>query len=127
MAQAFKETAHLKTDLKKFSDGWDAIWGKKEKSMKVFEFEAGEKDWVVAHDIESAKQCLIDLCDDYEEGFKEEAFSVKELTEEELKNLSFTNLDSDEEDAPDVSALEIMEKEKAKGREVPYHLGGTAY
>lgn len=29
MAQSFKETAHLKTDHKKFSEGYDAInWGK---------------------------------------------------------------------------------------------------
>lgn len=29
MAQNFKETAHLKTDQEKYSEGWDRIFGKK--------------------------------------------------------------------------------------------------
>ncbi len=29
MAQRFKETAHLKTDLKKYGDNYDRIFGKK--------------------------------------------------------------------------------------------------
>lgn len=30
MAQSFKETAHLRTDPEKFSEGWNRIFGKKE-------------------------------------------------------------------------------------------------
>jgi hypothetical protein len=35
MAQAFPETAHLKTDLKKFQDGWEHIFGKKEEETET--------------------------------------------------------------------------------------------
>lgn len=34
MAQEFKETAHLKTDKKKFDEGYNRIFGKKEKPVE---------------------------------------------------------------------------------------------
>jgi len=34
MAREFKETAHLKTNLKKYGDNYDAIFGKKKKKKE---------------------------------------------------------------------------------------------
>lgn len=46
MAQSFKEKAHLNTDRKAYSEGWDRIFGKKndEKEEKITEKEVEESD-----------------------------------------------------------------------------------
>lgn len=43
MAQAFKETAHLKTDQKAFEEGWERIFGKKKEEAKEEEAKEEEK------------------------------------------------------------------------------------
>lgn len=35
MGQSFKETAHLKTDLKKYGDNYDKIFGKKKMEVNA--------------------------------------------------------------------------------------------
>ncbi len=92
--------------------------------MKVYAIESsGETDWVVAENEESAKQCLIDLCSDYEEFFKEDGVDISVLTDAEIDELSFTDTDSDIENAPDLKARDLM----ANAEEIPFHLAGTVY
>lgn len=92
--------------------------------MKVFEFDfLGDKEWIVANNLEEAKEALLDLTEDFQECLDDPASTVKELSDAEIDALTFCDMDTDEEDAPDRSAREIMASEK----EIPYHLGTTNF
>lgn len=70
MAQTFKETAHLKTDLDKYGENYDRIFGKKE-SVKIEEKEIVEDK--VELDIKAlAREYWLDYSDEQGlEGFPE--------------------------------------------------------
>ena len=58
MAQTFKETAHLKTDLEKYAENYEHIFGKKEDKKE----DEPEKDCPkeVIHDANPSNQTEID-------------------------------------------------------------------
>lgn len=59
MSQFFKEKAHLKTDMKKYSENWDSIFNKYKCSCHLFE------------------ECVCDLCQGSRMATKEEMETIK--------------------------------------------------
>lgn len=68
MAQSFKETAHLKTDLKKYNENYDKIFGKKKKDSP--------KEITVSSSIQESKRERDIVLDPGMEYMREKIFNL---------------------------------------------------